>query len=247
MVQVMKIMVTSFKRSHVCTATLSAPNPAAGNHRPTPLLETPGHSQASLGQSLVGSLLLSPESWCTRFCLCPLRFYFPVLCKLWELYGRVNGNLLQEGLCHTQVCCTQSPCPCNSPLLTPTSTRDAETQFCLCLCEVPGSWCAQSLFEPSERLWQKWDLNQKANSPLLPFCWGFSFVLGHAVSPHSHSKCLPSYSDLAPDLGHTHQRKIGLKIYWAWPCPSEQDPISPSVSLSHQEASISFLSFSIRG
>ena len=44
-----------------------------------------------------------------------------------------------------------------------------------------------------------------------------------------------------------HQQKIGLKIYWAWPCPSEQDPVSPSVSLSHQEASISLLSLSIRG
>ena len=32
MVEVMKIMVTSFKRSHECTATLSAPNPAAGHH-----------------------------------------------------------------------------------------------------------------------------------------------------------------------------------------------------------------------
>ena len=32
MVEVMKIMVTSFKRSHVGTATLSAPNPAAGHH-----------------------------------------------------------------------------------------------------------------------------------------------------------------------------------------------------------------------
>ena len=31
-----------------------------------PLLETPGYSQASLGQSLVGSLLLSPGSWCTQ-------------------------------------------------------------------------------------------------------------------------------------------------------------------------------------
>ena len=38
-------------------------------------------------------------------------------------------------------------------------------------------------------------------------------------------------------------QKIGLKIYR----PSEQNPVSPSVSLSHQEASISFLSFSIRG
>ena len=32
MVEVMKIMVSSFKKSHACTATLSAPNPAAGHH-----------------------------------------------------------------------------------------------------------------------------------------------------------------------------------------------------------------------
>ena len=31
MVEVMKIMATSFKKSHVHTATLSAPNPAAGH------------------------------------------------------------------------------------------------------------------------------------------------------------------------------------------------------------------------
>ena len=62
MVEVMKIMETSFKRSHTCTATFSVPSPAAGHHRPTPLLETAGHSQASLGQSLVGSPLLSPGS-----------------------------------------------------------------------------------------------------------------------------------------------------------------------------------------
>ena len=50
--------------------------------------------------------------------LCPLRIYFPVLCKFWQVYGGVNGNLLQEGLCHTQVCCTQSFCPCSSSLMT---------------------------------------------------------------------------------------------------------------------------------
>ena len=42
MVEVMKITVTSFKRSHACAATLSAPNHAVGHHQPTPLLETPG-------------------------------------------------------------------------------------------------------------------------------------------------------------------------------------------------------------
>ena len=36
MVGVMKIMETSFKKSHVLTATLSAPDPAAGHYRPTP-------------------------------------------------------------------------------------------------------------------------------------------------------------------------------------------------------------------
>ena len=44
-----------------------------------------------------------------------------------------------------------------------------------------------------------------------------------------------------------NQQKIGLKIYWTWPGPSEQDPDSPIVSLSHQEASISLLSLPIRG
>ena len=36
-----------------------------------------------------------------------------------------------------------------------------------------------------------------------------------------------------------HQKKIGLKIYWTWSHPSKQDPVPPSVSLSHQESSIS--------
>ena len=78
----------------------------------------------------------APFSWVlvhTRFCLCPLRVYFLVLYKFRQLYGVVNGDLLQEGLCHTQVCCTQSLCPCGSPQLTCTSTRDAQTQLCLSL------------------------------------------------------------------------------------------------------------------
>ena len=41
-------------------------------------------------------------------------------------YGGVNGDLLQESLCYTQVCCTQSPCPCSRPLLTRTSTGDTQ-------------------------------------------------------------------------------------------------------------------------
>ena len=170
-------MVTSFKRSHACTATLSAPNPAAGHRRPMPPLETPGHSRASLGQSPVGSLLLSPGSWCTRFCLCPPRVYFPVLCKFWQLCGGVNDVLLQEGLRHTQVCCTQSPCPCGRPLLTRTSTGGAQTQFCLSLCGVSVSWCTQGLFEPSEHFWWVGGLILNMISPLLMSCWASPLFL----------------------------------------------------------------------
>ena len=116
MVEVLKIMVTSFKRSHARTATLSAPSPAAG--RPTPPPETSGHSWASLGQSLVRSLLLSPGSWCTQGSVCALQESVSlVLCKFWQLCVGFNGDLLQYGLCYTQVCRTQSLCPCGSPLL----------------------------------------------------------------------------------------------------------------------------------
>ena len=81
-------------------------------------------------QSLVGSLLPSSESWCTQGSVCALQeSVSPVLRKLWHFYGGINGNLLQEGLCHTQVCCTQSPCRCGRPLLTSTSTGDTQTQF----------------------------------------------------------------------------------------------------------------------
>ena len=103
------------------------------------------------------------------------------------LYGGVNCDLLQESLCHTQVYCTQSPCPCSSPLLTHTSTGDTQTQLCLNLCGVSVSWCAQGLFEPAECLWWVWGLILKAISLLLPSCWGVSFALGHGVSPQSRS------------------------------------------------------------
>ena len=100
-----------------------------------------------------------------------------------QLSGGVNGNLLQEGLCHTQDCYTQSPC--GSPLLTCTSTGDTQT-----LKGRSGSVSVGSLgpgmykvlFEPSEHLWRIWGLILTAVLPLLLPCWGLSFALGHGVS-----------------------------------------------------------------
>ena len=172
MVGIMKIIVTSFKRSHGRTVTLSPPT-LQHHHQPTAPPETTGHSLASLGQSFVGSLLLSPGSWFTRFCLRPPRVCFQILCKFLWLYGGINGNLLQEDLCHTQ-----NPCHCGSPLLTCTSTGDTQTQFCLSVCGVSGYLCAQDMFEPIKCLWKVWSLILNTILPLLPSCWGLTFALG---------------------------------------------------------------------
>ena len=57
------------------------------------------------------SFLLGPGAHTVLFV--PAKSLLPqVLCKFWRHYGGVNGDLLQEGLYHTQVCCTQSPWPC---------------------------------------------------------------------------------------------------------------------------------------
>ena len=52
MVEVMKIMATSFKRSHAHTVTLSAPNPAAGHCRPSSKLFQGTHAAAAAAKSL---------------------------------------------------------------------------------------------------------------------------------------------------------------------------------------------------
>ena len=87
MVEVMKIMEPSFKKSHAHTAAFSVPDPGADHHQLMPPPETPGHLQASLGQSLVQSLLLSPESWYIQGFVCALQESLsPVLCKFWLSY-----------------------------------------------------------------------------------------------------------------------------------------------------------------
>ena len=62
MVEVMKIMSTSFQRSNVGTAALGAPNPAAGHHQHMPPPESPGHSGQVWVSLLWGhcSFLLGP-------------------------------------------------------------------------------------------------------------------------------------------------------------------------------------------
>ena len=108
MVEVMKIMVTSFRRSHACTGKLSAPNPTAGHHQPTPLTESPGHSQEVWVSLLWGhcSFFLVPGM--QSFCLCPLKVYFlspvQVLAALWwgQLQPPPRGLIPYPSLLHPE-------------------------------------------------------------------------------------------------------------------------------------------------
>ena len=93
MVEVMKIMATSFKRSHARTAALSASNPAAGHRRPGDSWTLTGKSgSVSCGVTVS---VVSPRSWCTRGFVCALQeSVSSVLCKFWRFYSGVNGDLL---------------------------------------------------------------------------------------------------------------------------------------------------------
>ena len=197
-------METSFKRSHVCTATLSTPNPAAGHHWPTPSPETPGHSQASLGQSLWGhcSFLLGPGVH--KFLFVPSK----------SLQSCVNSESSMVGLMVTsskrayavpKSAAFRPPAPAtvhcwpippqetlkhSSISVSVGSLSPGAHRFVWALwaslagmgfdsqCKFPPPTVLLGLFHP----WM-WGISQLLQR--LTSCWGFS-ALGCGVSPHDH-------------------------------------------------------------
>ena len=180
----MKIMATSFKRSH--QALLHSVPPILKQAKVDPhfhqrLLDTPRQVWVSL---LWGHCSFLLGSGANKVLFVPSKSLF--------LQSRVSSGGSMVGLMatssqrayavHTQVYCTQSSCPCGRPLLAHTFAGDTHTQLWLNLCGISGSWCAQGVFEPSECLWWVRGLILNTISPLLPSCWGFSFALGRGVS-----------------------------------------------------------------
>ena len=66
----------------------------AGHCQPMPLPETPGHSQSTLAQSLVGSLPLSPGSWCTQGFVFSLQE--PISPVLWKFCNQIPSGLQSQ-------------------------------------------------------------------------------------------------------------------------------------------------------
>jgi len=140
MVEVMKIMVTSFRRSHEFTFALSAPNPAAGHCWPTPSLETPGHSWASLGLSLVGSQLLSPRSWWAQGFVCA----FQESVSLNSV--QFSRSVMSDSLRPHESQRARPPCPSPTPGVH--SNSCLSSQWChpaMSSSVIPFSSCPQSL------------------------------------------------------------------------------------------------------
>ena len=100
MVEVVKMMVTSFKRSGARSAAVSVSDSAASHHRPTPPPEAPGHSQevwVSLWDHC--SFLLGSGAHKLFLCMCALQeSVSPALCKFLRLYGGVNGTSSKRAL-----------------------------------------------------------------------------------------------------------------------------------------------------
>ena len=80
--------------------------------RPPPTHATAGDFWTLTGKSgPVSCGVTAPSSWVLvhKVLSVPSKSLFPVLCKFWQLYGGVNGDLLKEDLCHIQVCWIPEP------------------------------------------------------------------------------------------------------------------------------------------
>ena len=130
MVKIMKIMVTSFKRSHACTAALSAPTLC----RPLPTYASSRDSWTLMGKSGSASCwVTTPFSWVLvhKVLFVPSKSLFPQSCVSsgGSMVGLMATSSKRAYAIPRSVCCTQSPCPCGRPLLTCSSTADTQTQF----------------------------------------------------------------------------------------------------------------------
>ena len=116
----------------------------------------------------------------------------------WLLHG--GGNATSSKRCYatcyaSQVCFSQSPCPCNRLLLTYACTGDTQTlrsRSGSVSVEPLGPGAHKVLLEPSKHHWQTQGLILNAISSLLSSCWDFSFALGHRVSLFMGSNILLS-------------------------------------------------------
>ena len=105
MVDVMKIMANFFQKVPCMHCYTRCPQPCI---KPPPTHATSRVSWTLTRKSgSVSGGVTAPFSWYTQGSVCAHQeSVSPVLCKFWQLYGRVIWRPpLPPSLCHTQVCC----------------------------------------------------------------------------------------------------------------------------------------------
>ena len=84
-------------------------------HRPPPTHASAGDSWTLLGKSgSVSCRVTAPFSWVlvhTKFCLCPPRVCFPVLCKFWQLYGGLMATSSRKAYASPRSAAPRAPAP----------------------------------------------------------------------------------------------------------------------------------------
>ena len=134
-----------------------------------PCLHWDSWTQVSLGQSLVGSVLLSPGSWSVQGFVCVLQeSVSPVLCSFWQLYGGVMATSSKRANVTIGSTAPRAPVPeagrCWSvPPLETLKSDLAQSLWRLLVYNV--------LLELSKYLWSVWGLILNAVLPLLPSGW----------------------------------------------------------------------------
>ena len=102
----------------------------------------------------------APFSWVlvhTRFCLCPPRVCFPVLCKFWQLYGGLMATSSKKAHAIPISAASRAPAPAAGHCWPYLVRRHSNTVLAQSLWGLWVLVCI-GLLEPSKCLWQEWGL-----------------------------------------------------------------------------------------
>ena len=178
MVVIFSLSAFWWRSAHI--AAFSAPDSVAGHQQPTPLPETPGHSQAAF---LWGS-------WCTQGFVCTLQESVSQSCvsSVDSMVGLMVTSF-KRAYAIPRSAVPRAPAPAAVhcwPIPLQETLKHSSGSVSV---ESLGPGAYKVCLSPQHFCWV-WGLILNVISQLLPSCWGFSFALGRGVSPQIRSSAV---------------------------------------------------------
>ena len=141
-------------------------------------------------QSLMGSLLLSPGSWCIEGSVCAQQESISQSCvSSGSSMVGIMATSSKRAYVISRSAAPRAPAPWQATADLYLHRRHSDTV----LSQSLGGLCVLVHTRLFWALWtprREWGLILNANSPLLPSCWVFSFAFGCGVSPHGRSSAV---------------------------------------------------------